>query len=174
MPGVHLNQVAGLLDRMVLGFADGIGAGMTGMWSQPDLPWFLKHAAAREVGQDPPDHRDGQVDAPLMQHEREIVLPPAWAFLAQGSHGPDLLRRPGRSPGTTELRRAVLERVQVLRVIAPAPPGEGAASDPEAIAGTRDRMGLGVFQEAQPDPRRPAQVGSPGQPTGLPCGIAAN
>ena len=160
--GVDLHQITRPSNRPKMGFSPGPGTAAH-FAAPPDRsfrPSFHQHAAALQVVQDPAHHGRGKPNVFAAQQHDQFVLPPAGILASQSENGFALRGCPGRLAMPMRAMRTILQRGEVMRIVAPPPAIERLPADPKVAAGKSRIAAMTqiMTHPGQPELTNPAQL----------------
>jgi hypothetical protein len=159
--GIDLDQVAGRRHRVWLGFAHGIGTGPEGAARSGNSRTrrFHQPALPLELSQNTPHHGSRNRLLLAAEKNRQFVLPPARKLPPQSQNLACYEKRPSRLAALPRTMTALLQRAQIVRIIAPLPAIERLAADAKVTAGVGDVAAATIeIHPGQPHPSFPAEL----------------
>jgi len=137
--GVELHQISRPPNRPKTGLSS--SPGTTAHLAPPSgycgRRGFDQHASSLQIAENATHHRSGKAKSFAAKQQDQLVLPPAGILAPQGQDRCRLRRRPCRLPPPLGAMRVILQRGEVMRVVAAPPAIEGLPTDAEMAASER-------------------------------------
>lgn len=136
--GIDLDQVAGLLDRIVPRLACRMRPTNGAATSTTEANRLMELAREMQPVEHAPNHRDTELMPLSGEQDTELRFPHVRILHSEGRNGQHLTRRPLRWGAPMRTMRVILQTAESGRSIAITPTVEGGPADGEVTAGQTD------------------------------------